>query len=347
MKKEGIISSQINEDEGVVDKALRPTTLKEFVGQAHIKDNLSIFINAAKSRDEALDHVILYGPPGLGKTTIAQIIANELNVNIKITSGAIIAKAGDLAAILTNLEKGDVLFIDEIHRLNTHVEEILYPAMEDFTLDILIGEGASAKSVQIDLPPFTLIGATTRIGLLSNPLRDRFGIPLKLNFYNHDELKLIIERSAKLLKLNLKEDGAMMIAKRSRGTPRIALRLLRRIRDFAHHYDAKGVIDSTLASNALDKLEVDNIGLDSHDRKYLQILINQFDGGPVGIESMAAAMFEQRDSIEETIEPFLIQQGFVNRTSRGRMATQLSYQHLGIKFPETVEKAQVELFDNE
>ncbi|OJV14235.1 MAG: Holliday junction DNA helicase RuvB [Alphaproteobacteria bacterium 33-17] len=338
MKNAGILSSDMLDDEGMIDQTIRPSYLRDFVGQSQIKGNLEVFINAAKSRGDSLDHVILYGPPGLGKTTIAQIIAKELGNNIRITSGAIISKAGDLAALLTSLEAGDVLFVDEIHRLNTNIEEVLYPAMEDNTIDIMIGEGPSARSVQIDLPPFTLVGATTRIGLLSNPLRDRFGIPLKLEFYNHDELMMIVSRGAKIMKMDLNDEGALTIAKRSRGTPRIALRLLRRIRDFAQiHYPNESVSEK-VASFALDKLEVDKSGLDYNDRKYLEILIKHFNGGPAGIEAMAAAMYEQKDSIEETIEPFLIQQGFISRTSRGRVANSMAYDHLGLTHQTTIFK---------
>lgn len=338
MNKDNILTPEADEEEVSLDRALRPQYLQEFIGQSHIKENLGIFINASRSRKENLDHVILYGPPGLGKTTIAQIIAKEMNSNIKITSGAIISKAGDLAAILTSISSGDVIFIDEIHRLNPHVEEVLYPAMEDYTIDIMIGEGASARSIQIDLPPFTLIGATTRIGLLSNPLRDRFGIPLKLDFYSYEELELIVKRSAHLLNISIDENGAKEIAKRSRGTPRIALRLVRRVRDFANAVYNKNIINEEIAKHALAKLEVDKLGLDTNDRKYLDILINQFCGGPVGIDSLSAALYEQKDSIEETIEPFLIQQGLISRTSRGRIANKIAYDHIGVIYPQGEDK---------
>lgn len=319
----------INEQPADQEFSLRPSYLNEFIGQQQIKENLVIFIQAAKNRSEHLDHTLFYGPPGLGKTTLAQIISKEMGVNFKSTSGPAISKAADLAAILTNLQENDILFIDEIHRLNTNIEEILYPAMEDFSLDIIIGEGPSARSVKITLPHFTLVGATTRLGLLSNPLRDRFGIPLRLNFYTHDELKLVLIRASKLLEVNLTEGAAEEIARRSRGTPRIALRLIKRIRDFAS-VDEKPQIDEITASSALDRLEVDKIGLDGNDYRYLKFIADNYAGGPVGIETIAAALSEQRDAIEETIEPYLIQTGLLQRTARGRMLTNNAFQHLGL-----------------
>lgn len=330
MNNERIINNKFQASDQA-EESLRPEKLNQFVGQEAIKENLNIFIQAALQRKDQLDHVLLYGPPGLGKTTIAQIIAKELGVNYKATSGPILSKAGDLAAILTNLEANDVLFIDEIHRLNTTVEEVLYSAMEDFNLDIIIGEGPSARSVRIDLPKFTLIGATTRIGLLTNPLRDRFGIPLRLSFYQPHELKIVIIRAARVLNIKITDEGAYCIANRARGTPRIALRLLKRVRDFASALKQE-TIDLKLADNALDKLEVDKLGLDSNDKRYLLFIAENYAGGPVGIETIAAGLAEQKDSIEETIEPYLIQQGFINRTPRGRMLTKQAYDHLNIRF---------------
>ena len=318
-------------EEDNVESSIRPLSLDDFTGQEHCRENLRVFINAAKKRGGALDHVLLYGPPGLGKTTISHILANELGVGFRASSGPIITKAADLAAVLTNLQPNDVLFIDEIHRLNPAVEEILYPAMEDFKLDLIIGEGPAARTVRIDLNPFTLVGATTRIGMISNPLRDRFGIPLKLEFYSANELKTLITRAAKVLNADITDDGANEIAKRSRGTPRIALRLLRRIRDFAE--TAGKPIDKKLADESLLKLEVDCVGLDSSDRKYLNFIEQHYNGGPVGIETIAAGLADQADSIDETIEPFLIQQGFIQRTPRGRCLTQTAYNHLGKKMP--------------
>lgn len=310
--------------------SLRPSLLKDFIGQSAMKHNLSIFMEAAQKRNEPLDHTLLYGPPGLGKTTIAYIISKEMGVNIKSTSGPAISKAADLAALLTNLQENDVLFIDEIHRLSTNVEEVLYSAMEDYSLDIIIGEGPAARSVRITLPKFTLVGATTRLGLLSNPLRDRFGIPLRLNFYSNDELKSVISRGASILNSDIAECGANEIAGRSRGTPRIALRLLRRVRDFAS-VSQHNIIDSSIASSALDRLEVDSAGLDSNDFRYLRFIAGGYNGGPVGVETIAAAMAEQRDAIEETIEPYLIQIGFVQRTPRGRILTKQAMQHIGME----------------
>ena len=315
-----------------VDFSLRPHLLNEFVGQEHIKSNLSIFIKAAQNRNEPLDHTLFYGPPGLGKTSLAHIIAKEMGVNFKATSGPTLSKAADLAAILTNLQENDVLFIDEIHRLNTNIEEILYPAMEDFFLDIIIGEGPAARSVRIDLPRFTLIGATTRLGLISNPLRDRFGIPLRLNFYKVEELVKVINRAANLLNTKITKDGAQEIAQRSRGTPRIALRLLKRIRDFAS-VENRPEIDAALADSALTRLEVDKAGLDSNDYRYLKFIVDNYNGGPVGVETIASALSEQRDAIEETIEPYLIQIGLLQRTPRGRVITNGAFVHLGLEPP--------------
>ncbi len=315
-----------------VERHLRPQVLADFVGQRRARENLKVFIDAAKVRGDALDHVLFHGPPGLGKTTLAQIVARELGANFRATSGPVIAKAGDLAALLTNLEPRDVLFIDEIHRLNPAVEEILYPAMEDFQLDLIIGEGPAARSVRIDLPPFTLVGATTRRGLLTTPLRDRFGIPLALEFYEIDELELIVKRGARVLDIELTPDGAHEIAARARGTPRVAGRLLRRVRDFALVAGAK-VIDRVKADAALTRLEVDKIGLDALDRRYLRCIATDFGGGPVGIDTMAAALSEPRDAIEDIIEPYLIQKAFLQRTPRGRVLTPRAFLHMGLTPP--------------
>ncbi len=315
-----------------VDAALRPQRLEEFVGQRAARENLRVFIEAAKGRGEPLDHVLFFGPPGLGKTTLAQIIARELGVGFRATSGPVIAKSGDLAALLTNLEPNDVLFIDEIHRLNPAVEEILYPAMEDRALDLMIGEGPSARSVRIDLPPFTLVGATTRSGLITTPLRDRFGIPVRLNFYTTDELERVVSRAAGLLNMQLESDGAREIAGRARGTPRIAGRLLRRVRDFAHVAGADS-ITAEVADKALTRLEVDALGLDAMDRRYLTMIADLFMGGPVGVETMAAGLSEPRDTIEEVIEPFLIQLGLLARTARGRVLNGKAWSHLGLTPP--------------
>ena len=337
------ITPIVLEDEKVFDATLRPKSLKDYIGQNAIKGNLKVFIDAAKGRGEALDHVLFCGPPGLGKTTLAYIIANELNVNIKTTSGPVIERAGDLAAILTNLEEHDVLFIDEIHRLSSVIEEILYPAMEDYHIDIIIGQGPSARSVKLDIPKFTLIGATTRAGLLTSPLRDRFGIISRLDFYSADELKIIIKRSAGILNMETDDGGAEEIARRSRGTPRIANRLLKRVRDFAQ-IRADGVITRVAADEALRCLEIDNRGFDKMDRQILLAIIDKFGGGPVGIESLSASLHEEKDALEDVYEPFLIQEGFIQRTSRGRIATKLAYEHLGRVYKEGQNNQQEKLF---
>ncbi len=333
-----LTSSRRPED---VDAALRPKSLDEFVGQRAARENLRVFIDAARSRGDALDHVLFFGPPGLGKTTLAQIVAREMGVGFRATSGPVIAKSGDLAALLTNLEDGDVLFIDEIHRLNPAVEEVLYPAMEDRALDLMIGEGPSARSVRIDLPRFTLVGATTRQGLLTTPLRDRFGIPVRLQFYTEDELLRVVTRAAGLLDLHIADDGAREIARRARGTPRIAGRLLRRVRDFANVAGVE-TVDARTADAALNRLEVDNLGLDAMDRRYLSMIADIYKGGPVGVETLAAGLSEPRDTIEEVIEPFLIQLGLVARTARGRCLNGLAWKHLGLEPPKTTQDG---LFD--
>ena len=327
------------------DAALRPKSLGEFVGQQAARENLRVFIEAAKGRGEAMDHVLFFGPPGLGKTTLAQIVAKELGVGFRATSGPVIAKAGDLAALLTNLEPNDVLFIDEIHRLNPVVEEVLYPAMEDRALDIIIGEGPSARSVRIDLPPFTLVGATTRQGLLTTPLRDRFGIPVRLNFYTEDELERVVTRGASLLGLDMDPAGAREIARRSRGTPRVAGRLMRRVRDFAH-VGGGGLLTAEVADKALTRLEIDNLGLDAMDRRYLTMIADIYKGGPVGVETLAAGLSEPRDTVEEVVEPYLIQLGLVARTARGRCLNAGGWAHLGLVPPaESANGGQAGLFD--
>ncbi len=334
-----LILDQAPKPEDALDTHLRPQRLAEFVGQSKAKQNLSVFIEAAKARKEALDHVLFAGPPGLGKTTLAGIMARELGVNFRATSGPVIAKAGDLAALLTNLEDRDVLFIDEIHRLSPAVEEILYPAMEDYKLDLIIGEGPAARSVQIDLARFTLIGATTRTGLLTSPLRDRFGIPIRLDFYSDDELLDIVQRGSRILQMPITPDGAMEIAKRSRGTPRIAGRLLRRVRDFAS-VDGTTKVDRAAADKALRNLDVDHAGLDALDHRYLKCIAINFAGGPVGIDTIAASLSEGRDAIEDVVEPYLLQMGFLNRTPRGRLLTYHAFKHLGLAVPQRAEITQ-------
>ncbi|MGV8838994.1 MAG: Holliday junction branch migration DNA helicase RuvB [Bauldia sp.] len=336
-----VSAEQKPEDE--IDATLRPQRLEDFVGQAQARANLRVFIEAARARGTTLDHVLFVGPPGLGKTTLAQIVSRELGVNFRATSGPVISKAGDLAALLTNLEERDVLFIDEIHRLNPAVEEILYPAMEDFQLDLIIGEGPAARSVRIDLAKFTLVGATTRLGLLTNPLRDRFGIPIRLNFYTVEELERIVTRGARILGVGMTPEGAREVARRSRGTPRIASRLLRRVSDFAL-VEGDGTIDAAIADRALRRLEVDSLGFDALDRRYLKTIAEGFGGGPVGVETIAAALAEPRDAIEEIVEPFLIQQGFVQRTPRGRLLTPNAFRHLGLAAPNRPEAGQFGLF---
>lgn len=338
-----IVMASVNNDDGdetLVEKGLRPQKLDDFVGQRQMCKNLRIFVSAAAKRSEALDHVLFYGPPGLGKTTLAQIVGHELGVGFRATSGPVIAKAGDLAAILTNLQPRDVLFIDEIHRLNPVVEEVLYPAMEDFQLDLMIGEGPAARSVRIDLPEFTLIGATTRSGLISTPLRERFGIPMRLHFYEAKELQSIVSRGASLLGMNLSTDGALEIARRSRGTPRVAGRLLRRVRDFSELEEGT-FIDVKAADRALGKLDVDSLGLDAMDRRYLDCIAVKFSGGPVGVETLAAALSEERDTVEEVIEPYLIQQGLLLRTPRGRALATEGYRHLGLDKPDGIEQLEL------
>jgi Holliday junction DNA helicase RuvB len=330
VEEERLISSEEGIFEGSNDNLIRPIRLEDYIGQEKVKEQMSIFIKAARNREEPLDHTLVFGPPGLGKTTLANIIAHELGADLKTTSGPVLEKAGDLAAMLTNLESSDVLFIDEIHRLSPAIEEILYPAMEDYKLDIMIGEGPAARSIKLDLPPFTLVGATTRAGLLTSPLRDRFGIIQRLEFYSVGELSKIVRRSAQIIGTQIHKDGAIEIANRSRGTPRIANRLLRRVRDFAE-VKSDGKIDKPLASTALDMLNIDKNGFDHMDRRLLTTMIEKFDGGPVGIDSLSAAISEERDTIEDVLEPYLIQQGFIMRTPRGRVVTQFAYRHFGIE----------------
>ncbi|HPF46879.1 MAG: Holliday junction branch migration DNA helicase RuvB [Alphaproteobacteria bacterium] len=343
-QEDRIISSE--KMDGDFEASLRPATLAEFIGQRKACDNLKVFIEAAKARGKSLDHVLFFGPPGLGKTTLAQIMARELGVNFRATAGPVISKSGDLAALLTNLEENDILFIDEIHRLNPAVEEILYPAMEDFHLDLIIGEGPAARSVRIDLPPFTLVGATTRSGLLTTPLRDRFGIPTRLNFYEPEDLEKIVSRAARVLGVEMTRDGALEIAKRARGTPRIAGRLLRRVSDFAL-VAGSGPITAEIADSALKRLEVDKRGLDAMDHKYMKCIGEHYGGGPVGIETLAAALSEPRDAIEDIIEPYLMQLGLVQRTPRGRMLSLQAFDHIGLKAPKNFEAAQLNLLENE
>ena len=329
--KDRIITSDFKEEDALIETKLRPQTIDTYIGQKKVKETLKIYIEAAKMRNEPLDHVLLYGPPGLGKTTLSNIIANEMGVNIKTTSGPAIERAGDMAAILNSLNEGDILFIDEIHRLNRAIEEVLYPAMEDFSLDIMIGKGANSKSIRVDLPKFTLIGATTRIGLLTNPLRDRFGVISRLEMYNPEELMHIIKRSANVLGVDIEEEGALEIARRSRGTPRIANRLLKRVRDFAQvKYD--GNITKAVSDETLNFLDVDKLGLDPIDQKILKTIIEKFSGGPVGIDNLAVSIGEESDTIEEVYEPYLIQLGFIKRTPRGREITEIGYKHFGINF---------------
>ena len=323
-----LITPEASTEDEVIDRAIRPKMLEDYTGQPHVCEQMEIFIQAARNRDDALDHLLIFGPPGLGKTTLANIVANEMGVNIKTTSGPVLEKAGDLAALLTNLERNDVLFIDEIHRLSPVVEEILYPAMEDYQLDIMIGEGPAARSIKLDLPPFTLVGATTRAGSLTSPLRDRFGIVQRLEFYNVKDLTSIVARSASYLNLDMNEEGAQEVARRSRGTPRIANRLLRRVRDYAE-IKSDGKVGADVAAKALDMLDVDKEGFDYMDRKLLTAIIEKFDGGPVGLDNLAAAIGEEKETIEDVIEPFLIQQGFLQRTPRGRIVSQRAYLHFG------------------